>query len=88
MTTVNILSIEAWRTPDGWQWNNWFNVGTIDTADIPEKPRAILRYMREAGYLTPASAGEVAIEDDGYNVVIVAKGTREPLLAIAYGEAL
>ena len=32
-----------------------------------------------------ASKGRVALEDDGYNVVIVNKSTREPLFAIEYG---
>jgi hypothetical protein len=41
--------------------------------------------MREQGYLSAKSAGRVAIDDDQYNVVIVAKGTREPLFAIEYG---
>jgi hypothetical protein len=41
--------------------------------------------MREAGHLCNGSQGRIAIEDDGYNVVFLARGTREPLLAIEYG---
>ena len=32
-----------------------------------------------------AGWGQVAIEDDGYNVVVVERHTREPLYAIEYG---
>lgn len=84
---VNILSIDAWRDDSGWTWNNWFKVGTIRVADIPAKPRGIFHYMREHGYLSPVSRGRVSLEDDGYNAVICARGTGEPVYAIAYGEA-
>ena len=86
---MNILSIDAWRQPDGWQWNNWHKVGTFsEPAELLDNPRRLLRYMRKQGYLSAKSAGRVAIEDDQYNVVIVAKGTREPLFAIEYGATI
>jgi len=44
--------------------------------------------MRDAGIITRESRGRVAVEDDGYNVVVMARGTREPLIALAYGEAI
>lgn len=82
----SLLSIDAWRYDCGWQWNNWHKVATVPVALADLKPRALLHWLRSFGYLTSASIGTVAIEDDGYNVVILAKGTREPLLAVAYGE--
>lgn len=86
---VSILSIDAWRDIDGgWFWNAWYKVGTIERSLCDLPPRKLLRYLRERGILTPGSAGKVAIEDDQYNVVIVAKGTREPLIALAYGEVV
>jgi predicted house-cleaning NTP pyrophosphatase (Maf/HAM1 superfamily) len=84
--TVSILSIDAWRDPQGWSWNNWYKVGTCDVSICDLSVREILRYMRSEGYLSATSAGKVAIDDDQYNVVIVNKNTREPLFAIAYGE--
>jgi len=81
-----ILSIDAWRDGPGWTWNNWFHVGDYAGPEgALDNPRALLRYMRESGYLGAHSRGRVAIEDDGYNVVIMARGTREPLFAIEYG---
>lgn len=84
---VTILSIDAWWYGDCWQWNQWYDVGKIskDKFEELDTNRKILKYMREHGYLSEGSKGKVAIEDDEYNLVIVAKGTREPLYAIEYG---
>jgi hypothetical protein len=84
---MRVLSIDGWRDGDGWQWNNWHSVGEFPntSADMLDKPRALLRWFREAGYLADSSRGRVAIEDDGYNVVILDKDTREPLYALEYG---
>lgn len=82
--TYRILSVDAWRDGGGWQWNNWFHVGDIErTASF--KPRPLLRELRERMYLSPRSVGRVAVEDDGYNIVIKDKNTGEPLFAIEYG---
>jgi hypothetical protein len=78
-----VLSIDAWNGPEGWFWNSWYKAGSLD--ELPESNRKILRALRENGILSASSAGKVAIEDDGYNIVILAKGTREPLYAIEYG---
>ena len=56
----------------------------VTVADM--KPRALFAWLRAQGIASSASAGALAMEDDGYNVVILARGTREPLWAIAYGE--
>lgn len=82
-----ILSIDAWREPEGgWQWNAWYDTGErFPRIMIDAKPRAVLRWMRDNGLLSAASAGRMAIDDDGYNIVAVAKGTREPIFAIEYG---
>ena len=89
---MNVLSIDAWRYDDGWTWNNWFKVGTVEPKDFraltrsrAKTNRRMIRFFREHGYLSEGSKGRVAIEDDGYNVVVIDKGTREPLFAIEYG---
>ncbi len=81
---MKVLSIDAWREPEGWTWNNWFTVGELK--ELPKENRDILRLLRVEGYLSNASKGKVAIDDDGYNVVIVLRGTGEPLIAVCYGE--
>lgn len=84
MRKYRVLSIDAWRAPEGgWTWNNWFHVNTLET--LPDDTRALLKLLRSEGILTDASKGTVAIEDDGYNVVVVDKSTREPIIAIEYG---
>jgi hypothetical protein len=85
--TVNVLSIDAWRDcGNGWTWNNWHKVGRIDVSVCDLPARALLKVMRDEGYLSAYSAGRVAVEDDGYNVVIVRRSDNMPLFAIAYGE--
>ena len=81
--TTRILSIDAWRNEYGWTWNAWYKVGEMDV--IPETNRKILRAMRDTGHLSDYSKGRVTVEDDGYNLVILDKRTREPLFAIEYG---
>ena len=83
MQTYKVLSIDAWgNADDGFEWNQWFNAGTIDVnADAPASD--VLRAMYDAGYITQTEGGDV--EDDGFNLVIVDAATREPLFAIEYG---
>ncbi len=88
MKTLNILSVDAWRSDGSWSWNNWHKVGIVDRTLIDAKPRKLLRALRDAGYLSATSVGRVCVEDDGYNVVVCARGTREPLFAIEYGSAI
>lgn len=83
---VPLLRIEAWRGPDGWQWNSWQCVGTVPAEWCDKEPRKLLRELRKHGGIFPAP-GACALEDDGHNIVIVKRGTREPIGAIAYGEA-
>lgn len=86
---VSVLSIDAWRSVDGgWDWNAWHRCGEAPLAWCDLKPRALFRAMRDAGIITRESRGRVAVEDDGYNIVVMARGTREPLIALAYGEAV
>jgi hypothetical protein len=82
--TYKVLSIDAWGNADeGFEWNQWFNAGTIDLENL-DNDLGILGAMVDAGFITTVKAGD--IEDDGYNVVIVDKQTREPLFAIVYGD--
>lgn len=87
-----VLSIDAWRQPDGWTWNNWHRIGKVDGATVdswgyPVKARRVLAWARREGYLTSRSIGRCAIDDDGYNVIIVDRSTGEPLLAVEIGSA-
>ena len=84
LKTFPVLSIDAWgNLEDGYEWNQWFNVGTIDL-DLDDENRDIIRAMVDAGYLTKAGLDVAEVEDDGYNIVILDKETREPVFAIEY----
>ena len=84
--TYKVLSIDAWGNEnEGYEWNNWFNAGTIE---LPENPtdQEILKCAFDAGYITQIDGGDV--EDDQFNYVIVDKKSREPLFAIEYGSTI
>ena len=81
---MNILSIDAWRYDHGWTWNQWYKIGSVEK--LPDTDRKILAFLRKEGYLSSASAGRVAIDDDGYNVVVIDRKTYKPLIAICYGD--
>lgn len=85
---LKILSIDAWADGDGgWTWNNWFNVGSIPVEAITKNwtTRKIIKWFRDNGYLSDNSQGEIAIDDDQYNIVILERSNRRPLYAIEYG---
>jgi hypothetical protein len=86
--TFKILSIDAWRDGSSWSWNNWFTAGEFPAELIGMNPRQLFKWFRDEGYLKESSKGKVAIEDDQYNLVILDRGTREPLFAIEYGASL
>ena len=88
MKTLNILSIDAWRENNSWNWNNWFLIGTIsedEFTEISKSNRKLLKYMRNEGYLSDQSKGKISIEDDQYNIVFCDKRSGRPLYAIEYG---
>lgn len=76
-----LLSIDAWRDECGWTWNNWFRIESDIYLSPESTTRQILAFARRNGWITDDSKGRVTIDDDGYNLVILDKNTREPLLA-------
>jgi hypothetical protein len=44
--------------------------------------------MVAAGYLTALALESAAVEDDGFNIVILDKETQEPVFAIEYGPTI
>lgn len=89
---LNVLSIDAWRDGDSWNWNAWYKRGSLTMREFSklgcttrQQTRATLAWFREHGYLGDASKGAVTLEDDGYNLTVLDRRTREPLFAIEYG---
>jgi hypothetical protein len=86
--TFPVLSIDAWgNQEDGYDWNSWNKVGTVDVNHRGENVDTI-RAMIDAGYLKAAALESADVEDDDYNLVIVDKKTGEPLFAIEYWPVL
>lgn len=83
-----VLSIDALRDECGWQWNNWYDVGSAPVSVCDMTTRRLLAYLRAEGYLTSRSAGRVAVEDDGFNIEIRERGNGRPLYALEYGAGL
>ena len=83
---MRILQIDAWRNGSGWDWNNWFNIGSMERDDFEklDNNRKLLRWLREADILSASSVGKLYVDDDGYNLVICKRGTDRPLIAIEY----
>jgi len=79
----DLLRIDAWRDGGSWTWNSWHRVARVPLRWCDLDPRALLREMRAADYVD--GAGRLSVEDDGFNITIKARGTGEPLLALAYG---
>lgn len=85
---ARIVSIEAWREPEGgWTWNNQWLVAELsrEQAEKLTTPRKLCRYLREIGRLSEHSRGRVRVEHtagdpDMYEVCD--KGTGEPLFAL------
>ena len=76
-----LLSIDAWRYDGGWIWNAWYKIEEDIHLDADVTPRTLFSFMRRNGWLSYESKGRVAMEDDGHNLVILARSTREPLFA-------
>lgn len=86
--TFPVLSIDAWGNPEeGYEWNQWFHVGSIDL-DLKNEDQDIIQLMIDEGYLKEGSKDLGEVEDDGFNIVILNKVTREPLFAIEYGSSI
>lgn len=87
--TFRVLSIDAWRGHEGgWDWNKWFDVGRAPVETLNYTPRRLLAWFRDEGYLSAQSAGRLAVQDDGYNIVITDRRNGCPLYAIEYGRGV
>lgn len=85
---MQVLSIDAWgNKKDGYEWNNLFNVGTIEKADFEalKTDKQIAQWFYDNGFTTSSDMRQIVIEDDQYNIVICEKRSGQPLFAIEYG---
>jgi hypothetical protein len=81
-----VLSIDALAGMEEgtWEWNAWHNVGELELTDS-ELDNPIEKMIQE-GFLKDSARGRAELDDDGHNVVILDKETKEPIFAIEYGK--
>lgn len=79
-----VLSIDAKWEGDGWSWNNWSHIDSLDA--LPDDDKAIDALI-EIGVLGEKARELARVEDDQYNLVVVDKRDDCPLYAIEYGNA-
>lgn len=84
---MKILSIDAWRNDEGWNWNQWWNAGEIakEQFESCKTDRDFLKLMKKEGYITTIDKKRVGVEDDQHNICITGKDG-QPIFAICYGE--
>lgn len=80
---VEIRSVEAWRTQEGWEWNQTFFEDRLIMAEsVLASSRKLLAALREEGFLSEWSKGRVRVFDEGDLIEIQDKNTDEPIFAL------
>ena len=86
-----VLEIDAWGGDEegSWDWNSWAYVGHVQiNLDLPSTHNDIIQLMINRGFLREDCADLVEVDDDGFNLVILDKETKEPCFAIEYGSKI
>jgi hypothetical protein len=82
--TFDVLTIDAWNSPDGWTWNDSRVCGSI-TLDPTADDATIIRAFVDGGFINHAARDSVVVDNDGADpttIEIQDKETGEPLVAI------
>jgi len=86
MKKYRVLSIDAWADGDSWSWNNWFHVSNYNESTYgPLTDQSAKQFFRD---FAGADFRQCELDDDQYNLVLVKKKNKMPLLAIEYGANL
>lgn len=89
MIKFKLLSIDAWRDPEGWCWNTIYlleNSLEIDEAILT--PRKIAAFLRRRGFLSHRSVGRIRVDmhpeiADGHLIEIRNKSKNKPLFVLS-----
>ena len=88
MKQFKVLSIDAWSGSEenSWEWNNWFTLTeTYNEKEYgPLTEKSAMEFFKNE-FITKGHEDEFEAEDDQYNLLLVKKGNRKPILAIEYG---
>jgi DNA-binding transcriptional regulator YhcF (GntR family) len=80
---MKILSIDAWASDGGWDWNAWYTVGEISKEEFEklDTDKKVLSYMRREGYINTSNKRKVYVNDDQHNLVITERKPDEQVHA-------
>ena len=89
MKTYQVLSIDAWgNRRDGFEWNEWFKVGTVteNTLDLyfQGKKKEFLNALKDQGIVNVSDLRITGLDDDQSNIVLTDRKTQRPIIAIEY----
>ena len=88
MRKYKVLSIDAWAEGESWTWNNWFHVDDYDEKiDGELSDDNALKFLL-CNFIKEKYWTDYEIEDDQYNIVLINKESRKPIVAIEYGSQL
>ena len=81
MARFLVRQVEAYGTPDGWDYNNVWNIGEVVTKAKNER-KAITAFLRKRGIVFKKN--RTLIDFDGDNYTIIDRETWEPLFDAVY----
>ena len=76
MTKFMVRQVEAWNSPEGWEYNNVWNIGVLKTKAKDER-RAITGFLRRNGITFKKNRTRIWFDGDNYE--IADRKTGEPL---------
>ena len=71
-----VRQVEAWASPEGWDYNNVFVIGELKTS-AKNVRKAFTAYLRKHGIIFKKA--RTLIEFDGDNYTILDRKTKEPV---------
>ena len=93
---ASLVSVEAWNGPDGWTWNNSFEICEVSPETLRQifpakrnghayESRCLFSWLRSEGYLSAESAGRVRLDiagGDPDHYEVQDRHSGEPLLCL------
>ena len=89
MKNFKVLSIDAWgNKKDGYEWNNWFTIGCINETKLnlfDKNKKEFLNELLKIGLINRSDLRITEFEDDQYNIILIDRKSKRPIIAIEYG---
>ena len=82
MARFEIRQIDAWASPDGWDYNKTWKMGTFKTKAKDERKAFTGHLRRKFGIVFKKN--RTRIEFDGDNYEIIDRKTKEPLFCAIF----